>query len=243
MIMSKSGKAAVVVCLALCLVAAYSTRAEASEYVKDGYYLGAMFAYNSMDGDFDDTYTITYDRKRAERTSSMSRMWMRERASVWLSAAGLTRFPWSSATRGPFRIRTRRSGHRWRRSRPADRRQRSHLSGVRSEREDRCLCAGQTPALCAPRRRPLLARHRRQQVGGARTPWNKEAEYSGYCLNAGVGAADYFHPQWAVMGGLIHRWNTFNYLKGARTRQQHPRACVGLYARDRLYVLIAYVTI
>ena len=52
MAMSKSGKAAVVICLMLCLVAACPTRAEGSEDVKDGFYLGALFAYNAMERGF-----------------------------------------------------------------------------------------------------------------------------------------------------------------------------------------------
>jgi hypothetical protein len=226
MIMSKSGKAAVVVCLALCLVAACPTRADASEYVKDGLYLGAMFAYNSMDGDFDDSHIITYEPE-AGRTDEFDVPDVDEGAGFGLVIG--RRFDKISLEFGYQRTIQDTYSSLW------------TLDG-----EDVVLLIGDSEAtyqvfdlnvkidvFAQDRLRPYVL------LGGGLTtldiddsrsegpdePWNKEAEYSGYCLNAGVGAAYYFHPQWAVMGGLIHRWNTFNYVKGARLDSNiHERA-------------------
>ena len=42
-----------------------------------------------------------------------------------------------------------------------------------------------------------------------------DATYFGFALNAGAGVAYYFHPQWAVTGGLIYRWNWFTSAEGS----------------------------
>lgn len=221
----RSGKTAVVVCLALCLFAAYPTRTEGSEYVKDGFYLGALFAYNSMDGDFDDSHTITY--RDSDRTDEFDVPDVDEGAGFGLVIG--RRFDWISLEFGYQRTVQDTSSSLW------------ALDG-----EDVVLLIGDSEAtyqvfelnvkidvFSRDRLRPYVL------LGGglcsldiddSRTegpdqPWNKEAEYSGYCLNAGLGAAYYFHPQWAVTGGLIHRWNTFNHVKGARLDNDiHERA-------------------
>jgi hypothetical protein len=226
MITSKSGEAAVVVCLALCLVAACSTRADASEYVKDGFYLGAMFAYNSMDGDFDDTYTITYDEE-SDRTDEFDVPDVDEGAGFGLVIG--RRYDKISLEFGYQRTI-----------------QDTYSSLAEIDGEEVTFLIGDSEAtyqvfdlnvkidvFAQEKLRPYVL------LGGGLSsldiddsrsegpglPWNKEAEYSGYCLNAGVGAAYYFHPQWAVTGGLIHRWNTFNHLKGARLDNNiHERA-------------------
>jgi opacity protein-like surface antigen len=38
--------------------------------------------------------------------------------------------------------------------------------------------------------------------------------FFGFALNAGAGVAYYFHPQWAVTGGFIYRWNWFTSAEG-----------------------------
>ena len=43
-----------------------------------------------------------------------------------------------------------------------------------------------------------------------------DSRYYGFCLNAGVGVAYYFDPQWALTAGLIHRWNWFNHVDNFR---------------------------
>lgn len=221
----KSGEAAVIVGLMLCLVPACPTRGEGSEYVKDGFYLGALFAHNSMDGDFDDTYTISY--RDSDRTDEFDVPDVDDGAGFGLVIG--RRFDWMSLEFGYQNTTQDTYSSLW------------TLDG-----EEVVLLIGDSEAtyqvfdlnvkidvFARDRFRPYVL------LGGGLTtldiedsrsegpglPWNKEAEYSGYCLNAGVGAAYYFHPQWAVMGGLIHRWNTFNHLKGARLDNNiHERA-------------------
>jgi hypothetical protein len=42
----------------------------------------------------------------------------------------------------------------------------------------------------------------------------EDATFFGFALNAGAGVAYYFHPQLAVTGGLIYRWNWFTSAEG-----------------------------
>lgn len=226
MAMSKSGKEAVVVCLALCLIAACATRTKASEYVKDGFYLGAMFAYNSMDGDFDDTYTITYDEE-SDRTDEFDVPDVDDGGGFGLVIG--RRFDKISLEFGYQRTI-----------------QDTYSSLAEIDGEEVTFLIGDSEAtyqvfdlnvkidvFAQEKLRPYVLLGGGlcsldiddSRSEGPDQPWNKEAEYSGYCLNAGVGAAYYFHPQWAVTGGLIHRWNTFNHVKGARLEDNiHERA-------------------
>lgn len=41
-----------------------------------------------------------------------------------------------------------------------------------------------------------------------------DATFFGFALNAGCGVAYYFHPRWAVTGGVIKRWNWFTSAEG-----------------------------
>jgi hypothetical protein len=41
-----------------------------------------------------------------------------------------------------------------------------------------------------------------------------DATFFGFALNTGAGLAYYFHPQWAVTGGVIYRWNWFTSAEG-----------------------------
>jgi hypothetical protein len=41
-----------------------------------------------------------------------------------------------------------------------------------------------------------------------------DATFFGFALNTGAGLAYYFHPQWAVTGGVIYRWNWFTSGEG-----------------------------
>ena len=41
-----------------------------------------------------------------------------------------------------------------------------------------------------------------------------DATYHGFAWNMGAGAAYYFHPQWAVTGGVTKRWNGFGTVDG-----------------------------
>jgi hypothetical protein len=226
MAMSKSGEVAVVICLMLCLVAACPTRAEGSEYVKNGYYLGALFAHNSMDGDFDDTYTIRL--RGGDRIDRFDVPDVDDGAGFGLVIG--RRFDWISVEFGYQNTTQDTFSSLW----------------TLDDEDEVVLLIGDSEAtyqvfdlnvkidvFAQDKLRPYVL------LGGGLTTldiedsrsedlgvsWNKEAEYSGYCLNAGIGAAYYFHPQWAVTGGLIHRWNTFNYVKGARLDSNiHERA-------------------
>ena len=42
-----------------------------------------------------------------------------------------------------------------------------------------------------------------------------DATFFGFALNTGAGLAYYFHPQWAVTGGVIYRWNWFTSAEGS----------------------------
>lgn len=43
----------------------------------------------------------------------------------------------------------------------------------------------------------------------------EDETFFGFALNAGAGLAYYFHPQWAVTGGVIYRWNWFTSAEGS----------------------------
>lgn len=227
MVLSKSGKAAVVVCLTLGLVAAYSTRAEGSEYVKDGFYLAGMFAYNSMSGDFDDTHVITYEEE-SDRTDVFDVPDVDDGGGFGLVIG--RRYDWISLEFGYQRTTQDTFSSLW----------------TLDDEDEVVLLIGDSEAtyqvfdlnvkidvFAQDRLRPYVLLGgglcsldiEDSRSEGPGQPWDKEAEYSGYCLNAGLGTAYYFHPQWAVTGGLIHRWNTFNHVKGARLANNiHERA-------------------
>ncbi|MGE5296006.1 MAG: outer membrane beta-barrel protein [Solirubrobacterales bacterium] len=215
MAMSKSGAMAVVVCLAWCLVAACPTRAEESEYVKNGFYVGGMFAYNWMTGDFDDRIPITYEEEE-DQSDVFDIPDVDDGAGFGLVVG--RRYDWISLEFGYQRTVQDTYSSLW-----------TDVGG------DAVLLIGDSEAtyevfdlnvkidvFAMDRLRPYVL------LGGGFTTltiedsrsadygetWNKDADYSGYCLNAGVGVAYYFHPQWAVTGGFIHRWNEFNHLKG-----------------------------
>ena len=42
----------------------------------------------------------------------------------------------------------------------------------------------------------------------------RDETFIGFALNAGCGLAYYFHPQWAITGGVIKRWNWFTLAEG-----------------------------
>jgi hypothetical protein len=225
MVIKKSGEAVVSICLMWCLVAVCPARAQGSEYVKDGFYLGGLFAYNSMDGDFDDTHIVKY--RDSYKTDMFDVPDVDDGAGFGLVIG--RRFDWISLEFG-----YQNTSHD------------TFSSLAEIDGDEITLLIGDSEAtyqvfdlnvkidiFAHDRLRPYVLLGgglctldiEDSRSLGPDLPWNKDAEYSGYCLNAGVGVAYYFRPQWAVMGGLIHRWNTFNYLKGDRLDDNiHERA-------------------
>ena len=58
--------------------------------------------------------------------------------------------------------------------------------------------------------------------------WDEDMKYVGYCLNAGVGVAYYFDSQWALVAGLIHRWNWFTHGEDGRLSDDLSQRALGL---------------
>ena len=106
MVMKKSKQAAVVICLLSCLIVVCPTRAEEFDGVKDGYYLGAMFAYNHMSGEFDDS--ITFESEDETDLDLFNVPDVDDGAGFGVfSAGGLASFPLRSATSQPSTIQAR----------------------------------------------------------------------------------------------------------------------------------------
>jgi hypothetical protein len=76
----------------------------------------------------------------------------------------------------------------------------------------------------------FLARHRIRPyvLAGFGVPWLtiedgstdgvslRDETFVGYAANVGAGIAYYFDPQWALTGGVIHRWNWFRNVESIK---------------------------
>jgi hypothetical protein len=88
----------------------------------------------------------------------------------------------------------------------------------------------------------FLARHRIKPyvLFGVGIPWLtiedsathgyslEDETFVGFDLAVGTGVAYYFHPQWAVTGGLIYRWNWFGSVSGATIADSLTEHALGI---------------
>lgn len=205
MAMSKSGKAAVVLCLMLCLVAASPARAEEFEGVKDGYYLGALFAYNGMSGDFEDLGLIFEEGDLDDETVDGDVVFVPDVDN----GAGFGVVLGRRFDKLSFELGYQRTAH-------------DTFFDDSDAAYNVVDLNVKIDVFAADRLRPYVL------LGGGFSWLTIEdntlepddtlddTDFSGFCLNAGVGVAYYFDPQWALLAGLIHRWNWFTHVDDGR---------------------------
>jgi hypothetical protein len=206
MVMNKSKQAAVALCVLSCLIVVCPTRAGEFRGVKDGYYLGAMFVYNQMSGDFD-------DRLIFEST---------DEADLNLfnvpdvdNGAGFGLYFGRRLDRFSFEIGYQATFHDTSTVIPEI----GNADGIYNVVDlnikiDLFTQSRLRPYLLIGGGIPWLTIENSKSPDDGVT-WNKDVRYVGACLNAGVGVAYYFNPQWALTAGLIHRWNWFTHGESA----------------------------
>ena len=219
MVMNKSKQATIAICLLSCLAGVCPTQAEELDGVKNGFYLGAMFAYNGMSGDFDDTMYFESEDESDLDVFSVPDV---------DSGAGFGVFFGRRYDKISFEVGYQSTFH------DAS----SVIPGI-----------GETDAaynvvdlnvkidvFAQNRLRPYIL------LGGGipwltiddamsdddGVTWEKDLKYVGYCLNAGVGVAYYLDPQWALTAGLIYRWNWFTHGENGRLDEDLSQRALGL---------------
>lgn len=171
---------------------------EDSDAVKNGFYLGAMFAYNNMSGDFDDsTYFVSYSD--AYDVPDVD------------SGSGFAVVGGCRADRFAFELGYQRTSH-----------------DTSSSFSDMAESDASYSVIDLNFKIDVLAKSKLRPyvLFGFGIPWltiedgstdgesYEDETFVGFCLNAGAGVAYYFRPQWAVTGGLIYRWNWFSSVEG-----------------------------
>jgi len=207
MVMNKSKQAAVAICLLSSLIVVCPTRAGEFRGVKDGYYLGAMFVYNQMSGDFDDSFM--YESKDETDLNLFNVPDVDNGAGFGLCFG-------YRVDRFSFEVGYQSTSHETSTVIPEIGKADSIYNVVDLNFKIDIFAQGRfRPYLLIGGGIPWLT------IENSRSPddgvtWNKDVRYVGACLNAGVGVAYYFHPQWALTAGLIHRWNWFTGGDGAQ---------------------------
>lgn len=212
MVMKKSGEAVVNICLLWCLVLVCPARAGESEYVKDGYYLGAMLTHNNMSGDFEGLSAYYGKGDLDDEIVNEDVIFVPEVDN----GVGFGIVLGRRLDKLSFEVGYQRTAH-------------DTLFDDSDAAYNVVDLNVKIDVFAKDRLRPYVL------LGGGlswltienntfepdnSTPdpedgtWD-DTKFSGFCLNAGVGVAYYFDPQWALMAGLIHRWNWFNYGDGA----------------------------
>jgi len=198
MITRQCARVAIGICVVWCLgmtrsAVATEESAEEPEVVKNGFYLGAMFVYNNMTGDFDDstyyvTYSDLYDVPDVDSGSGFGAVmgWRRDRGSIEIGYQRTSHDTSSSFT-----------------------------DMAESDASYNVIDMNlKVDVFAKSRVRPYI-------LLGVGIPWltiedgstdgdsYDDETFVGICLDAGAGVSYYFRPQWAVTGGLIYRWNWF----------------------------------
>ena len=196
--------AVVILCLGLSLSVALASPLGAEEetaaYVKPGFYVGASFVHNSLSGDFDDTMAPISLPSGTLDVPDVD------------SGPGFGVVLGARRQRFALELGYQRTTH--------------DTSTSLAQLQDLGYASGdaaynvvdlnlKVDVFTWDRLRPYV-------LVGAGVPWltidnnklnnNSEVEdvtFVGWCLNVGAGVAYYFHPQWAVTGGAIYRWNWF----------------------------------
>lgn len=197
-------RVAVWVCVIATLATESSIRAAEQGDIKDGFYLGFSFIHNSMSGDFDDTIFIVTDSEAYDVPDVDS-------GTGFGIVAGWRR------QKGAVEIGYQRTVHDTS----------SSFEDIGdSEASFNVVDLNLKFDIFAEA--DFFARHRIRPylLLGMGIPWMTiedsasdgdsyyDETFVGFGLNAGAGIAYYFHPQWAVTGGIIHRWNWFGSVEG-----------------------------
>jgi opacity protein-like surface antigen len=207
MAMKQRGIKAVRICLVWCLIAVSSVHAgdtdEDSNYVKDGFYLGAMFLNNSMSGEFDDssfliTSTELFDAPDIDDSTGFG------------VVAGFRRDKIS------FEIDYQRSVH--------DTSSSFLFFGTAGKSEAAYNVIDLNLKVDVFARKQL----RPYVLIGMGFPWITiedsatdgfsvyDETFTGIALNTGGGMAYYFHPRWAITAGAVYRWNWFSRVEDVK---------------------------
>ena len=190
------------ICMLLCFAMVNPVYAEDLEFVKEGFYLGALFAYNQMSGDFDDKAAYTNE----EGT------WIYDAPEID-NGMGFGVVLGHRSKLGAAELGYQRTVH-------------DTNSGFAAFGESEAVynvidLNFKLDVLAQDKLKPYL-------LLGFGVPWidiedastdgvsYDDITYVGFNVNAGAGAAYYFHPQWAIMGGVIYRWNWFNEVEDGR---------------------------
>ncbi len=203
---NKSMQAAVAICLLSTLIMVCPTRAEEFRGVKDGYYLEAMFVYNLMSGDFDDS--ITFESTDEADLDLFNVPDVHD-------GAGFGLYLGRRVDRFSFEIGYQATFHDTSTVVPGIGKADGVYNVVDLNIKVDIFAQGRLrPYLLIGGGIPWLTIENNKSPDDGVT-WNKDVRFVGACLNAGVGVAYYFHPQWALTAGLIHRWNWFTHGEGA----------------------------
>jgi hypothetical protein len=207
MVMNKSRQAAVAICLLSCLIVVCPTRAGEFRGVKDGYYLGAMFVYNQMSGDFDDSI---FFESTDEADLNLFNVPDVE------DGAGFGLYLGRRVDRFSFEIGYQATFHDTSTVIPEIGKADGIYNVVDLNVKIDIFAQGRLrPYVLIGGGIPWLTIENSKSPDDGVT-WNKDVRYVGACLNAGVGVAYYLDSQWALTAGLIHRWNWFTHGEGAQ---------------------------
>lgn len=210
-------EAAVGICVMWALVLVCPARAQESGDVKKGFYLGAMFVHNSMSGDFDSFSILTEEGDDELEGDIVFRPELDDGAGFGLILG--RRYETIS-----FEIGYQRTAH-----------DTSFGPGDEDDAVYNVVDLNiKIDVFAQNKLRPYVL------LGGG-FPWLTvdggtldddgsldDSRYYGFCLNAGVGVAYYFDPQWAITGGLIHRWNWFTHVDNFRVDDDITERALGL---------------
>jgi opacity protein-like surface antigen len=177
--------------------------------VKDGFYIGGSWVQNNMSGEFDDTFFLIdppnpdiYDVPDVD------------------DGMGFGVFVGWRVMKGALEIGYQRSTHDTSTS----------LAGM-PDSEAAYNVVDLNLKVDVFEKFDLFAQHRLRPyvLVGFGIPWLTiedgstdgvslhDETFVGYALNAGAGIAYYFDPQWALTGGVIHRWNWFRSVESIKT--------------------------
>jgi len=192
------------VCLIVTLTMVSSIHATESSDVRGGFYFGVLFVQNNMSGDFDDSGFLV-------SSSDLYDVPDLGDGTGFGVVAG-----WRDA-RGAIELGYQRSMHDTR----------SSFVDI-GDSEASYNVVDLNLKLDVFQKADFLARHRIRPylllgfgipgltIEDSATDGSslEDETFIGFSLNAGAGVAYCFHPQWAVTGGVIHRWNWFRSVEG-----------------------------
>lgn len=184
--------------LMLCFTMATPVKADDSEYVKNGLYLGVLFAYNGMSGDFDDSVFYTngstvYDVPDVD------------------DGMGFGLILGTRTSKGALELGYQRTSHDTNSSFVDIGKSTAYYNVIDLNFKFDVFAQKQLkPYFLVGLGIPWLTIEDSQTNGVT----YEDETFVGFDLNLGAGMAYYFHPQWAITGGVIYRWNWFGSVDG-----------------------------